>query len=424
MARSRLLIALPAAALAVVLPIAASASPAQAGGPRNDLGRQVLAAGDGWGSAEGGVTGGSTATAANVFFVHNRNELVAALAGNLPKIVYVAGRFDANIDAAGNPLTCDDYAAPGYSFDEYVKTYDPAVWTGAPTGPLEDARKVSNANQGKSVKIPVGSNTTIVGLPHSSIRGAQIDIESVQNVIVRNLTLHDAYTCFPGWNGDAWKTEWDNLVVSRSQHVWIDHVTIDDGAKPDSAEPLVFGQHLLRHDGLLDIVRQSDLVTVSWTKLSGHDKSLLWGNGDTVYADRGKIRVTIHHSELTDLIQRGPRVRFGQVHVYNNLYKSTADSGYLYSWGVGVESAIYAENNAFQLEQPFTAGTIIGNYGGTAIHETGTTVNGKRVDVLAAYNAVNDPDLGSDVGWTPTLHTRIDPTWAVPGLVRAGAGAR
>ncbi|HEX9999401.1 MAG TPA: hypothetical protein VGB74_03015 [Actinoplanes sp.] len=34
------------------------------------------------------------------------------------------------------------------------------------------------------------------------------------------------------------------------------------------------------------------------------------------------------------------------------------------------------------------------------------------------------PDLSSDVGWTPTLHTRIDPTWAVERLVKAGAGAR
>ncbi len=41
-------------------------------------------------------------------------------------------------------------------------------------------------------------------------------------------------------------------------------------------------------------------------------------------ADRGKIRVTMHHSELTNLVQRGPRVRFGRVHVYNNLYRSAA----------------------------------------------------------------------------------------------------
>jgi pectate lyase len=425
MARSRLLYALPAAVLAVVLPLAGSSSPAQAGGPhKRDIGREVLAANDGWGSAEGGVTGGSTADADHVFVAHDRNELAAAVAGDTPKIVYVAGQFNANVDAAGNPLTCADYAAPGYDFDAYLKAYDPAVWTGAPTGPLEDARKASNINQGTSVRILVGSNTTLIGLPHASITGAQIELETVQNVIVRNLALHDAYTCFPGWNGDTWKTEWDNLALSHTTHVWIDHVTLDDGDHPDSAEPSFLGQGYLRHDGLLDIARQSDLVTISWSKLSGHDKGMLWGNGDTVVADRGKIRVTMHHSEITNLIQRGPRVRFGQVHVYNNLYRSSADSGYLYSWGVGIESALYAENNAFLLQAPFTAATIIWSSSGTAIHEQGTLVNGKPTDVLAAYNAVNDPDLSSDVGWTPTLHTRIDPTWAVPRLVTAGAGAR
>jgi pectate lyase len=425
MARSRVLFALPAAVLAVVLPLAGSGSPAQAGGPHHrDIGREVLGPNDGWGSAEGGVTGGSTADAEHVFVVHDRNELVAAVTGDEPKIVYVAGRFNANVDAAGNALECADYAAPGWDFDAYLKAYDPAVWTGTPTGELETARKASNANQGKSVKILIGSNTTVVGLPHSGITGAQIELESVQNVILRNLTISDAYTCFPGWNGTDWKTEWDSLALSHTSHVWIDHVTINDGDHPDAAEPRYFGKQYLRHDGLLDIARQSDLVTISWSRFSGHDKGMLWGNGDAVFADRGKIRVTMHHSELTNLIQRGPRVRFGQVHVYNNLYRSTSDSGYLYSWGVGTECKLYAQNNAFRLQEPFTAANIIWVSSGTTIHEDGTLVNGKPTDVLAAYNAAYDPDLSSDVGWTPALHTRIDPTWAVEHLVKAGAGAR
>jgi pectate lyase len=40
-----------------------------------------------------------------------------------------------------------------------------------------------------------------------------------------------------------------------------------------------------------------------------------------------------------------------------------------------------------------------------------------------ATDAAHDPDLGGDVGWTPTLFTRIDPSAAVPFLVAAGAGA-
>ncbi len=63
---------------------------------------------------------------------------------------------------------------------------------------------------------------------------------------------------------------------------------------------------------------------------------------------------------------------------------------------------------------------------GTAIHETGTLVNGKPdknlVDVLAAYNAVNDPDLSGDVGWIPTLFLDFQPTRDVPSDVQNDAG--
>jgi hypothetical protein len=41
---------------------------------------------------------------------------------------------------------------------------------------------------------------------------------------------------------------------------------------------------------------------------------------------------------------------------------------------------------------------------------------------VAAYNAVNTPDLSPTVGWTPTLYTEIHPTQAVPGVVGGYAG--
>ena len=61
------------------------------------------------------------------------------------------------------------------------------------------------------------------------------------------------------------------------------------------------------------------------------------------------------------------------------------------------------------------------------LHATGTLVAQgnqwpRAVDLLAEYNAANDPDLGPDVGWTPTFVERLDPAWAVPALVLAGAG--
>jgi hypothetical protein len=44
------------------------------------------------------------------------------------------------------------------------------------------------------------------------------------------------------------------------------------------------------------------------------------------------------------------------------------------------------------------------------------------VDPLAEYNAVREPDLAGDVGWTPTMFVAVDPTHRVPSLVESRAG--
>lgn len=400
--------------------------PAQAAGApvASGLGRQVLAAGDGWASAEGGTNGGANAAPEDVHEVATRDELAAAVAGNKPKIVYVKQHIDANTASDGSPIACGDYAVDGYSLAAYLEAFDPARWTGAASGPLEDARKDSSANQRKNIRIDVGANTTIVGVGEVRLTGFTLNIDRVNNVIVRNLQLSDAYDCFPGWNGDTWKTEWDNLVVSGSTHVWLDHLTLDDGETVDAEQPEYFGEPFLRHDGLLDVVRQADLVTISWSRMVGHDKSLLWGNGDGATGDRGRLRVTLHHNELVDLEQRAPRVRFGQAHVYNNVYRVTSPDRYQYSWGAGVESSIIARNNTFDLAPGVSPARIIRSFGGTGLDESGTWVNGRKVDVLAAHNAANSGEaLGPEVAGTAGPHLHIEPAPAARERVARGAGA-
>jgi hypothetical protein len=44
------------------------------------------------------------------------------------------------------------------------------------------------------------------------------------------------------------------------------------------------------------------------------------------------------------------------------------------------------------------------------------------VNVLAAYNEVNDPDLLGDAGWTPALFIGLQETQDVLPAVEAGAG--
>jgi len=405
-----------------------------------DLGRETLPPNDGWAAEGAGTTGGAAAAPDHVYIVTNRSELVAALDSQSadPKIIYVSGTIDANVDDNNVPLTCEDYYRDGYSLEAFLAAYDPAVWgmEEAPYGPLEDARLVSRNVQQARVRIRVGSNTTIAGLGNDAvIQGAWLDLRGTataprSNIIIRNLTFRDTFDCFPEWDptdgaNGSWNALYDAISLRYTDHVWVDHNTFEDAATIDSREPTYFGVHYERHDGLLDITNASDLVTVSWNQFRNHDKVMLIGSSDTASADRGKLRVTLHHNLFLNLGQRTPRVRFGKVHVYNNYYNIDHSPAYVYSWGVGIESQIYAENNYFK-SGDITPDRFIGVYKGTMIHAAGTCANGRSlnrlVDVVAAYNAAFDPDLAPEVEWTPVLHTGIDPTHRVTGLVMSGSG--
>ena len=425
------------------VPLAADAAAPGVSPAALQLARQTLPAGDGWAAAGSGTTGGSAADDAHVAVVRNRAELIAALGGDAAtngqnatsKIVLVSGRIDLRVDAANTPVGCDAFADPAYDLEAYLAAYDPAVWGRAarPSGPLEEARVRSARNQTNTVRINVGSNTTIVGVNGGRLEHGSLALTNVRNVIVRNLEVTDAADCFPAWDptdGSAgnWNSLYDLVSLSGATNVWLDHNTFSDGNNHDREQPLYFGRPYQVHDGATDIIRGSDLVTVSWNDYYDHDKTMLIGSTDTPGVDVGKLRVTVHHNRFGNVVQRAPRVRFGQVDVHNNLYVAT-DEQYSYSLGVGVESSIHAENNFFRLSADVPPSDVIAYWRGTRITTVGNLVQvsgraAQPVDLVAAYNAANDPDLLPDAGWTPVLRTRLDPAQAVPAVVAAGVGAR
>ncbi|MDK1473365.1 pectate lyase [Streptomyces sp. 549] len=408
--------------------------PAQAASPAQTWERAVLPAGDGWASAEGSTTGGSAAAPEHVYTVTNRAELLAAFkeAGDAPKIVRVAGTVHGNADAQGRPLSCEDYHTDGYTLEKYLAAYDPDTWGREdPSGPMEDARVASAAKQKAAVNVAVPSNTTIVGVgKDATIIGASLQVRGVSNVIIRNLNFEDTYDCFPQWDptdgaNGAWNSEYDNLVVYGSRHVWVDRNTFSDGDRLDADQPRYFGELFQQHDGLFDIVRGADLVTVSWNVFKDHDKTMLIGNSDGAGAtDRGKLRVTLHHNVFKDLNERAPRVRFGQVDSYNNHFVATAGSVYGYTYGIGFESRLVAEHNAFTLAREFDPARILKKWSEAPLTARNNLVNGRTTDLIAVHNAgVPEEQLTEGAGWKPVLRTRVDNPRAVPALVKRHAGA-
>ncbi|WP_419999468.1 pectate lyase family protein [Streptomyces boninensis] len=418
--------------LATVAVLAPGAGAAESGAHRPDTARETLPRGDGWGAYGPGVTGGSAAAKEQVFTVRTREELAAALreGGDAPKIIKVKGVIDANTDTQGKPLTCDDYATDGYTREGYLKAYDPATWgKEMPSGPMEDARLASAARQAERVKLSVGSNTTIVGAGSDPrLLGATLSVRDAHNVIVRNLTFEDAYDCFPQWDGTnegEWNSEYDQLVIDGATNVWVDHNTFTDGRRPDSSLPVYFGALYQQHDGELDIVRGANLVTASWNSFEDHDKTLLFGNSDKAAAtDAGKLKVTLHHNRFSGIVERAPRVRFGQVDAYNNHFDIKPEQKFGYVFGIGYESRLYAEKNAVTLPDGIGAGQILKRWSDAPVTAERNYVNGRPTDLIAAHNAqYPEAPLRADAGWTPSLRTRVDHPRVLPHLLAARAGA-
>lgn len=396
-----------------------------------DLGRDTLAPNDGWASITSGTSGGASADSAHVFTVQDRRGLVAALgSGDVPKIIYIDGEIEGNLDDDGSPLGCDAYVSDGFAWSAYLLTYDPTIWgtTSVPSGSQEDARRASARKQAARVQLPVGSNTTIVGVGDAAFMlGVNLVLNGSDNVIIRNLNFSDAFDCFPQWDptdgaSGNWNAQYDNISLSGATHVWIDHNAFDDGIHPDAGQPTYFGRPLQAHDGALDITRGSDLVTVSWNTFTDHDKTMLIGATDSPTTDAGKLRVSVHHNLFTGTGQRAPRVRFGEVHVFDNVYDIMTPAAFVYAWGVGVDSKMYADNNVFLAGQETRPEQLVRVFNGSALHAS-NTLFGPPADLKPI-----DPvptGLTQDVGWTPgsTLITRLDPAGsALVDLLRAEAG--
>lgn len=498
MKRSMLCVALVTAG---VLSSCASYSP-------TDFSRQTLAAQDGWAAVGGGVTGGAAAKDENVFVVSSRKELVAALksAGDQPKIIKVKGTINLSADDSGRELFEKDYAVAPYNFDDYVKAYAPVVWntkldpkTKRPsrdlTGPQEEAREASSKRQEAQIRISIPSNTTLIGIGTDAkiIKGGLVignrtmsaNAEPVvSNVIIRNIEFQDAFDYFPQWDpadswkvdksypgcqdtyvdanigpqkcpGGRWNSEYDSLWLSGAERVWVDHCTFNDGDRNDKKFPPNFPfphnevtQKIQHHDGMLDITLGSNFVTVSNNYFHDHDKSSLIGGSDSLdKVDGGKLNVTFRHNLYDNAGQRLPRVRFGQVHTYNNHYVGNAagldapkfsayenhtnainakNPGNIWrgAFGIGKNSAIFSENNVFDIKH---GGADIAAViqGGTKFLDQGSIINGKPADIVKALNALDlKKQVSPDLGWKPAGYgAKVLPAAEVPAYVKANAGA-
>ena len=370
--------------------------------------REALPKQDGFASVGNGTTGGANATEQNVFKVTNKKEFVSALKNRkntTPKIVLVYGTIDFDTDDSGKPLTMKDYMVDGYDFQQYLETHKPQSTAPKSLKDEQEAkRKASQKNQSKSITVHVPSNTSIIGMDNAKLKGVNLVLDS-DNVIIRNIQFESPYDYFSSWDSNDgpegnWNSQYDSISIKGGTHIWIDHSSFQDG--PETVEKY-FGRKYEHRDGLIDITNEADYITISYSTFENHNKTMLIGSSDSKISDEGKLHVTLHHNYFHNVVQRLPRVRFGQVHVYNNYFASDTTNGeyaYAYALGVGKNSQIYAENNVADIVgKDYTS--FVKVFGGKQLTTVNNMFNGQIIDT---FN-----DTLTPVDWKPELFTTIDP---------------
>lgn len=177
--------------------------------------------------------------------------------------------------------------------------------------------------------LEIRANKTLIGIGENPTLVGNVGFENDEgNIIIENLNITNPYGGSV-YDGISLKQNINNVLVTKC--------TIYDTG-----------------DGAFDISNNSDFVTVSWCKFHytpstpdpGHTFACLVGSSDTQEDDAANLRVTYHHNWWTTGVkERMPRVRYGQVHVYNNYYSNLVAGGYCI--GVGCGARIRVENNYF-----------------------------------------------------------------------------
>lgn len=378
----------------------------------------------GFASQGTGTTGGVSAPASNVYVVHNWAELNNALlnarsptyatdpaAAKLePKIIYVVGTIWGT-DLGNGKFADEAYykslntTAAKWDWSLYLLSQDTAYMADlnakatagdadaiaqkAKISALSSARTTLSNLQKAQIQFIVPSNTTVMGVgADAKIIDGYFSINAVSNIIIRNLEFQAPIDITPSYTATVGKEEWNSrfkaLSMVTGKQIWIDHCTFSDGAHPDGETLTINGvtKEVQRHDGLLDIEDSSDYVTISYSVFKNHDKTnMVGGSGDgNGSKERAYNHLTFSNNIWQDSVQRAPRVRFGQVHVYNNYYKGDTDTtpyGMSYFIGMGAESRILSEANAFELSgSSATVSRVISNLNGYQFKDVGSWFNG------------------------------------------------
>ena len=248
---------------------------------------------------------------------------------------------------------------------------------------------------GYGVKVQPKSNKTIEGADPRAVIIGNIDLSGSQNcnnVIIRNLNITNPYRDPVTDDGS------DGITVWGATNVLITHCTIYDCG-----------------DGLCDITRSSDNVTVSWCKFyytdpsDSHRFTMISGNDPSC-----RPHITLHHNWWAqNCDQRMPSGSWSTVHMYNNYFTCT---GNYYCSNVRDGGEMLSESNYYlNVSNPVTV---------SLPPASGQPAGRIKTRDNAYVSCTGTIYPGRDTVFTPSYAYTIDAVADVPAIVSAGAGNR
>lgn len=234
----------------------------------------------------------------------------------------------------------------------------------------------------------VKSNKSIIGLTGSSLEGVGLMMYGSSNVIVQNMTIRNVVT-------------YSNIIIKEgAHHIWVDHCDLSSDRN--------HGWEY--YDGLLDVGKRADYVTLSWNRLHDSHIPMLIGFGDENTDDIGHLRVTVNNNYFYNVSERQPSTRFGYIHVFNNYLQN----GSGYGIGVTMGATVRTDNNYFENQ----AIPIFTEYNAKPGYVSGAATN------IYANSKANRISTAAST-WVPAYEYKsvLIAAANVPAVVSAGAGA-
>ena len=256
--------------------------------------------------------------------------------------------------------------------------------------------KITTGNTGAdSIVLANKDNISIIGTGGGAeFDGIGIHVkDGSSNLIIQNLKIHDVKAGV----GDAISIE------GPSRNIWIDNNELYSSMSVSKDY----------YDGLLDIKRGAEYITVSNNHFHDHHKVSLVGYSD---ADTGARYVTYAHNLFENIGSRAPSIRDGFAHVYENHFKNVEVSGI----NIRAGGLALIENNVFENVRDPIASLDSGEVGRWQLR--GNVFNNVRYSSPGANEAVAGTDNKSTGSYSVPYGYELVGAGKVAGYVGANAG--